>query len=117
MAGTPKDKTTLAGKIASAISSAARTTKRVLKEVAQLDFFARFKSPDSTTEIDFPIDLGRSTVWATQLQIAALFDVDRSMISKHIKNILDDSELDDEEATRALSDPIELSGIPESAGF
>jgi hypothetical protein len=110
MAKEPKEKTTLASKIASAISSAARTTKRVLKEVAQLDFFAKFKSPDAETEIVFPVDLGRSTVWATQVQIAALFDVDRSVISKHIKNILDDKDLDDEEATSAKFARVQIEG-------
>ena len=33
------------------------------------------------------------TVWATQKAMAALFDVDRSVISKHLKNIFDSEEL------------------------
>ena len=33
------------------------------------------------------------TVWATQKAMAALFDVDRSVITKHLKNIFDSNEL------------------------
>ncbi len=33
------------------------------------------------------------TVWATQKAMAALFDVDRTVITKHLKNIFDSSEL------------------------
>lgn len=34
------------------------------------------------------------TVWMTQAQIAELFDKERSGISKHIKNIFQEGELD-----------------------
>ena len=33
------------------------------------------------------------TVWATQKAMATLFDVDRSVITKHLKNIFDSGEL------------------------
>lgn len=33
------------------------------------------------------------TIWATQKAMATLFDVDRSVITKHLKNIFDSSEL------------------------
>lgn len=33
------------------------------------------------------------TVWLTQLQLAALYKVDRSVITKHIRNIYSDGEL------------------------
>ena len=33
------------------------------------------------------------TVWATQKAMATLFDVDRSVITKHLKNIFDSEEL------------------------
>ena len=39
-------------------------------------------------------------VWLTQDGIAQLFDVDRSVVTKHLKNIFQDGELT-EEATRA----------------
>lgn len=39
-------------------------------------------------------DFSHETVWATQAQIADIFSVERSVITKHIRNILKDSELD-----------------------
>lgn len=34
-------------------------------------------------------------VWLTQKAIAQLFDVDRSVVTKHLKNIFDENELDE----------------------
>jgi prophage maintenance system killer protein len=39
-------------------------------------------------------DATRETVWATQAQIAEVFGVERSVVTKHIRNILKDKELD-----------------------
>lgn len=46
-------------------------------------------------EIEFKGDLQKETLWATQAQIADLFGVERSVATKHIKNILADKELDE----------------------
>ena len=47
---------------------------------------------------DFSLDVNVSpiedTVWLTKEQISTLFDRDRSVISKHIKNILSEKECD-----------------------
>ena len=40
-------------------------------------------------------DFEGETVWATQAQIAEAFEADRSVITKHIRNILKDKELDE----------------------
>ena len=40
-------------------------------------------------------DFSRETIWATQAQIADLFDTERSVITKHIRNIIKDKELDE----------------------
>ncbi len=64
-----------------------------IKNAIQFDALAKFKS--GTTELDFPVDFGGDTVWATQDQIAALFERDKSVIAKHIKSILDEGELDE----------------------
>ncbi len=42
------------------------------------------------------------TFWATQAQMATMFGVDQSGISRHIKNIIDDGELSEEFAMRKL---------------
>jgi len=39
-------------------------------------------------------DLEKETVWATQAQIAEVFQTERSVITKHIRNILNDKELE-----------------------
>lgn len=45
--------------------------------------------------IELRTDYALETIWASKKQIAALYDVDRTVISKHIKNILNDKELDE----------------------
>ncbi|MFA5986396.1 MAG: RhuM family protein [Parcubacteria group bacterium] len=44
--------------------------------------------------IELREDFDNETIWATQKQIAEIFDVDRTVIVKHIKNIFSDKELD-----------------------
>ncbi len=39
-------------------------------------------------------DFSHETLWATQADIASIFDTERSVITKHIRNILKDKELD-----------------------
>lgn len=46
--------------------------------------------------IDLGFDTEGQSIWATQDQIAALFEVDRTSISKHIKNVFSDNELDED---------------------
>jgi hypothetical protein len=44
--------------------------------------------------LEIKSDVKHSTIWASQAQIAEIFDVERSVITKHIRNILSDKELD-----------------------
>lgn len=41
-------------------------------------------------------DLDVETIWASKKQIAEIFGVDRSVVSRHIKNIFEDQELNDQ---------------------
>jgi hypothetical protein len=43
--------------------------------------------------IELKGDFRRETLWASQAQIADLFDIERSVVTKHIKNIFSDKEL------------------------
>lgn len=43
--------------------------------------------------IELKGDFSRETVWATQGQIAEVFQIERSVVTKHIRNILKDKEL------------------------
>jgi len=45
-------------------------------------------------EIELRGDVRKETIWANQAQIAEVFGVERSVITKHINNILRDKELD-----------------------
>ena len=47
-----------------------------------------------TGAIELRADLSAETFWATQTQIAQLFDIERSVATKHIGNILKDKEVD-----------------------
>ena len=43
--------------------------------------------------LELQLDPRQDTVWASQAQIAELFDVDRTVITKHIRNIFKTGEL------------------------
>lgn len=45
--------------------------------------------------IELKGDFSHETVWATQAQIAEVFEIERSVVTKHIKNIFKDKELDE----------------------
>ena len=46
-------------------------------------------------DIKLSVDLHEETVWLTQAQIATLFEKDRTVIGRHIKNIFNEEELDE----------------------
>ena len=50
---------------------------------------------DGDFKLEVCINPKENTVWLTQEQISKLFTVDRSTITKHIKNILEEEELDE----------------------
>jgi prophage maintenance system killer protein len=45
--------------------------------------------------IEFKGDFSRETIWATQAQIAELFNIQRPAITKHLKNIFESKELEE----------------------
>lgn len=54
-------------------------------------------------------DFSSETIWATQAQIAEVFDIERSVITKHIKNIYKEGELI-EKATCAKIAQVQVEG-------
>lgn len=50
-----------------------------------------YQAPNGSIELRG--DFSHETVWATQAQIAEVFGVDRSVVTKHIKNLFKDGEL------------------------
>lgn len=51
-----------------------------------------YKTLDNQTELN--VQFENDTVWLSQLQMAELFDRDRTVISRHISNIFTEKELD-----------------------
>ncbi|OGF25479.1 hypothetical protein A2331_01255 [Candidatus Falkowbacteria bacterium RIFOXYB2_FULL_34_18] len=46
--------------------------------------------------IEIRADYGRDTIWATQAQIAGIFEIERSVVTKHLLNIMKDGELEED---------------------
>lgn len=54
-----------------------------------------FKSSQENNKFEVILDEGKQTFWATELQIATLFNKNRTLINKHIKNAFVEGELDE----------------------
>lgn len=66
-------------------------TERVNMEKMQIEIYK-----GKNAEVAFDIDQKQQTIWATQEQISDLFDVDRTVIGRHLRNIFRDGELEEE---------------------
>jgi len=53
-----------------------------------------YQTPDG--DINIEVLYANENVWLPQKRIATLFEIDRSVVSKHLKNIFSDNELDEE---------------------
>ena len=47
-------------------------------------------------KVALPVQVNAETVWLTQVQMAQLFDKDRTVIGRHIRNAIADGEIDAE---------------------
>jgi len=52
-----------------------------------------YQSPDGTTSLDVHLD--HETVWLSQAQLVSLFNRDQSVISRHLRNLFNEGELDE----------------------
>ena len=52
-----------------------------------------YQTADNQTQID--VHMENDTVWLTQAQMADLFQKDRTVISRHIRNVFKEGELDE----------------------
>ena len=64
---------------------------------------------DGSFELDVRVSASENTVWLTLDQIASLFEKDKSTVSRHIKNIFSEHELE-KEATVAKYATVQLEG-------
>jgi hypothetical protein len=78
-----------------------------MTELSQESDFLFYSLNENKTNI--PIVIGDETVWTTQKNIADIFGVDRSDITKHIQNIYDSKELS-QEATCAKIAQVQTEG-------
>ena len=67
----------------------------------------RFSIPDGEMRVDVRLD--QETVWLTQRQMSELFGRDRSVVTRHIRNIFREEELDPE-ATCAKFAQVQFEG-------
>ena len=68
--------------------------KKDLSKYNPTSEFLLYKSPNGDIKVD--VLLQNETVWMPQKKIAELFDVQRPAITKHLKNIFDSGELDEQ---------------------
>lgn len=54
-----------------------------------------YRSEDGLVKMEALVDPSGETIWATQKAIAALFNVDRSVITKHLRNVFATGELEE----------------------
>ena len=59
-----------------------------------------YKKPDGTSAIDVRFDW--DTIWLNQNQIATLYDVDRTVVTRHINNIIKNWEIDEKSNVQNL---------------
>lgn len=52
-----------------------------------------YRAPDGSVQLE--VRLERETIWLTQKQMSMLFDTERSVITKHLRNIFASGELDE----------------------
>ena len=55
-----------------------------------------------TTRLSLPLDPVHETVWASQSQIGELFGIDQSGVSRHLRNIFRDQEVDEQSNMQKL---------------
>ena len=67
--------------------------------------YALVKFIDNDLELDITISPEEDNIWLSKNQIAELFDRDRSVISKHIRKIFDDSECDEKSNVQKMHIP------------
>ena len=74
-----------------------------------------FKTEDEKISVDVRFD--EETVWLTLDQMAELFERDKSTISRHIKNVFEDGELDEAATVAKFATTESLTNSPSSNTF
>lgn len=72
--------------------------------------FLIYHTPDNSAMID--VIVKDDTIWATQSAIALLFGIDRTGISRHLRNIFDEGELDEKVVSAEIAHTTPHGAIP-----
>ena len=59
-----------------------------------------YQTADNQTQIE--VHMENETVWLTQAQMAELFQKDRTVISRHIRNVFNEGELEEQSTCAKL---------------
>jgi prophage maintenance system killer protein len=70
-----------------------------------------YEAPDGAVRVD--VRLGRDTVWLNQVQMAELFGRERSVVTKHVRNVFKEGELAEESNVHFLH----VAGSDKPVGF
>ncbi len=70
-----------------------------------------YRDPDGKVKLDVRLD--KETLWLTQKQLSLLFDTERSVITKHLRNIFSSGELDEKSNVQKMHIP----GSDKPVGF
>ena len=70
-----------------------------------------YQAPDGQVRVD--VRLERDTVWLSQAQMTELFGRERSVVTKHIRNVFKEGELDEESNVHFLH----VAGSDKPVGF
>jgi hypothetical protein len=66
-----------------------------MPQIKMKDEIVLYRPDELAEHIEVKLDVDKETLWLTQEQIAQLFGRERSVITKHLKNIFKDEELDE----------------------
>ena len=77
--------------------------------------FLLYQTPDGDSQIE--VKLQNDTVWLSLDQMAELFQRNKSTISRHIKNVLEDGELQEEATIANFATTESASSSPSSNTF
>lgn len=64
-----------------------------MEELEKVSQFLFYSTEEGTTSVQVIIDSNSETIWTTQKGMSKIFGVDRTSISKHLKNIFESGEL------------------------
>jgi hypothetical protein len=75
--------------------------KEIKKAAEGFNEILLYTTPNGKVKVE--IFLQNETIWLTQQKIAELFGVDRTVVTKHLKNIFDSGELDQESVSAKIA--------------